>query len=111
MGKPAWHLKSNANPNQVHASDLSPAAWPHEPSLEWAAAGDGALYAALHDVTVTASATGEALYERRTAGEEKSHEEGKDEDKKTSTSKSGRLVEGRIRSHFRLRLRLLPPFF
>ena len=37
------------NPNQVHASDLSPAAWPHEPSLEWAAAGDGALYAALHD--------------------------------------------------------------
>ena len=33
----------------MHASDLSPAAWPHEPSLEWAAAGDGALYAALHD--------------------------------------------------------------
>ena len=34
---------------KLDAVDLSPARWPAEPPLEWSAAGDGALFATLHD--------------------------------------------------------------
>jgi len=45
---PQHHLIQHRTP-KLDAADLSPAHWPVEPSLEWGVAGDGALFAALHD--------------------------------------------------------------
>ena len=44
----AHHLVQHRVP-KLDAVDLTPARWPSDPPLEWSAAGDGALYAALYD--------------------------------------------------------------